>query len=83
MQAGARVGVGSALVPLSGSGSERSPSALCSPTLPTPTLIIIRTVITATIQPPQPTTHRPRIIRPRGAVGAPITVTITLVEWRA
>ena len=62
--------------------SELLPSARCSRAL-TITPIITRTVITDTIQPPQPTTHRPRIIRPRGAVGAPITVTITLVEWRA
>jgi len=32
------------------------------------------------IRGPQLTTHRRRIIRPRGAVGAPITITITLVE---
>ena len=35
------------------------------------------------IRGPQLTTHRRRIIRPRGAVGAPITITITLVELHA
>jgi len=37
------------------------------------------TAITATTHRPRLTIHRPLIIR-RGAVGAPITITITLVE---
>src|SRR6516225_34355 len=82
MQVGAGVGVGSALVPLSGSGSVLSPSAPCSHNL----TIIRTTPRTATMAPthlPQ-LTIRPRvIIRPHGAVGAPTTITITPVEWRA
>src|SRR5215831_20802196 len=80
MQVAVGVGVGSALVPLSGSGSELSPSARCSHS---PTIARITTRTTATTV----TTHLPRhtirqrlIIRPHGAVGAPLTGTTTLVE---
>src|SRR5215470_13404459 len=73
------VGVGSAPVPRSGSGLEPSPSARCSQT-PTIIRITTRMVTPATTQPPQLTIHRRRIIHPHGAVGAPITITITLVE---
>jgi hypothetical protein len=76
---GGGVEVGSALVPLSGSGLEPLPSAPCSRTPTTTSPIIPRTATTATTHPPRPTTHRPRIIR-RGAVGALITDTITLAE---
>src|SRR6516164_1927883 len=76
MRVGVGVGVGSALVPLSGSGSVLSPSAPCSHN---PT-IIRTTPRTATMAP----THLPQLtIRPHGAVGAPTTITITPVEWRA
>src|SRR4029077_16919377 len=79
MQVGAGMGVGSALVPRSGSGSELSPSAPCSQT-PTIMRITTRTATTATTHPPQLTMHQGRIIRPHGAVGALIIVTITLVS---
>src|SRR6516165_9193635 len=71
------VEAGSAPVPPSGSGSELSPSALCSQTPTTTTFI---TTPTPTIRPLRLTIHRPRIIRLHGAVGAPLTVTITLVD---
>src|SRR5215472_11046184 len=80
MPAAVGVEVGSALAPLSGSGSEPSPSAPCSPT-PT-TITRITTRMAATTHPPQRTIRRRLIIRPPGAVGAPITITITLVERR-
>jgi hypothetical protein len=73
-------GVGSAPVPQSGSVSELSLLAPCSRTLTTTTLIITRMVTTAITHPPQLTIHRRRITRLHGAVGAPIIITITLVE---
>ena len=75
--AGGGVEVGSALVPPSGSGSELSPSVPCSQTPITTTRI---TTPTPTTRLPRLTIHRRRTIRPRGAVGAPITITTTLVE---
>src|SRR5215472_14897727 len=75
--------VGSARVPLSGSGSAPSLLALCWRTLTTITRITIPTATTATIHPPRLTIRLRRTIRPHGAVGAPITITITLVEWQA
>jgi hypothetical protein len=60
MQVGGGVGVGSAPVPPSGSGSELLPSARCSLAL-TIILIITRTATTAT-RPPQLTIHQWRII---------------------
>jgi hypothetical protein len=80
MQVGVGVGVGSALVPPSGLGSGPSRLAPCSRAPTTITRIITRT---ATTRPPPLTIHRRRIIRPHGAVGTPITVTITLVELAA
>ena len=76
---GGWVEVGSALVPASGSGSELSPSAPCSQTR-TIIRITTHTATTATIHPPRLTIHKRRIIRPREAVGAPIIITIMLVE---
>src|SRR6516164_10980126 len=76
------VEVGSALVPPSGLGSALSLSALCSHS-PTIIRITTRTATTATTHRPQLTIHRRRIIPPHGAVGAPLTDTITPVEQRA
>src|SRR5215472_14321148 len=79
MQAG--IGVASALVPPSGWGSDLSPSDLRSQT-PT-TITRTHTAPTVTTPPPRHTIRRHRIIRPRGAVGTPITDTTTLAEGRA
>src|SRR5215468_302350 len=83
MQVEVGVEVGSALVPPSGSVSEPSRLAPCwrTPTIITP--IITHTALTVTIRPPRHTIRRHRIIRPRGAVGTPITDTTTLAEGRA
>jgi hypothetical protein len=75
----AEVGMGvvveSALVPRSGSGSELLLSARCSQTPTT-----ITRITTATTHPPRLTIH---LITRLGAVGIPITVTITLADERA
>ena len=54
--------------------------ALGSQTRTTITRIITRTATTATTRPPRRTIRLRRIIRPHAGVGAPITITITLVE---
>jgi len=78
MQVGVGEEVGSAQVPLLGLGSEPSPSAPCSQT-PT-TIIRTRTATKATTHPPQLTIRRHINPPPRGAVGAAITITITVAE---
>src|SRR6516165_8759694 len=83
MRVGVGVEVGSALVPPSGSVSELSPSAPCWQTRTPTTPITTRTATMATTHPRRLTIHRRGIIRPREAVGAPITDTITLVEERS
>src|SRR6516162_11772427 len=84
MQVGVGVEVGSVLVPPpSGSGSEPSPSARCSQTPTIITRITSRTATTVTTRKPRRTIRKHLIIRPHGAVGAPLTSTITLVESRA
>src|SRR6516225_7905162 len=83
MRVGVGVEAGSALVPPSGSVSELSPSAPCWQTRTPTTPITTRTATTATTHPRRLTIHRRGIIRPREAVGAPITDTITLVEGRS
>src|SRR6516162_10253694 len=82
MQVGVGVEVGSALVPRSGSGSEPSPSARCSQTPTTITRITTRTATTVTTRKPRRTIRQRSIIRPHGAVGAPLTDITTLVEQR-
>jgi len=79
MQVGVGVGVVSALGPPSGSGSESSRLARCSRTPITTTRIIPRT---ATTRRRRPTIRQRRTIRQHGAVGTPITDTITLAEYR-
>src|SRR5215472_17466090 len=81
MQVEVGVEVGSALVPPSGSVSEPSRLVPCSRTPITITPIITRTAPTVTTPPPQHTIRRHRIIRPREAVGTPITETTTLAEY--
>src|SRR5215472_12238448 len=79
MQAG--IGVALALVPPSGLGSELSRLAPCWRTPTTITRIITHMPPTVTTPPPRHTIRRRRIIRPREAVGTPITETTTLAEY--
>src|SRR5215472_5514271 len=72
------VGAGSALVPPWGLGSEPSRLAPYWRTPITITRTTTRTAPTVTTLPPRHTIRRHRIIHPHGAVGTPITDTITL-----
>src|SRR5215472_13771021 len=83
MPVGVGAGAGSALGPPLGLGSGPSRLAPYWRTPITITPIITRTALTVTTPPPRHTIRRHRIIRPRGAVGTPITDTTTLAEGRA
>src|SRR5215472_18303354 len=81
MPVGVGAEAGSALGPPLGLGSGPSRLAPYWRTPITITPIITRTAPTVTTPPPQHTIRRHRIIRPREAVGTPITETTTLAEY--